>query len=66
MNAEHKEMINELLDYEGELTDKEFIFVNSIKDHSDLSDELITKLEKLHDKVFELQETDTYEIFDEN
>lgn len=59
-------MISELLDYEGELTDKELVFLSSIKDYSSLSEELVVKLEKLHDKVFELQETDTYEIFDEN
>jgi L-ribulose-5-phosphate 3-epimerase UlaE len=65
MKTEHREQINELLDYEAELTDKEFIFVNSIKDYSELSEDLAKKLEKLYDKIFELQEKDTYEIFDE-
>jgi len=66
MNADYKEMISELLDYEGELTDTEFIFVNSIKDYSELTDVHVAKLEKLYDKVFGDNEVDTYEIFDEN
>ena len=52
MKVQYLCMVYELLDYEQELNEEEFIFVNSIKDHSELTDDRVTKLYKLYYDVF--------------
>lgn len=65
-HEEYRDMINELLDYEAELTDTELFFLTTIKDYSEFTSIQFDKIDEIYDKVFGDNEQDTYEIFDEN
>jgi len=61
---EVKEKIEELLDYESELTDSQLSFLTKISDYTAFTEEITSKVEKLHDKVFGDNVQDTFEVWE--
>ncbi len=62
---ELRDMINELLDYDAELSDAEIIFLTTIKDYPDFTTIQYEKVDKIYDRVFEGAEKDTYDIWED-